>query len=167
MNSSSALRQVGALSVLIPLSFSPSIATAQTNLPIVISGSVELNFGTISAGGGGSVIVSTAGARSVTGTVVDISGGGLETNGVFSISGSTGVMIDLSVTAPDFTVSNGAGGIMTVDSFNIVVPGGGRTATVTLATSPQNFPLGATLRVSSGQAAGTYTGDYVLSANYQ
>ena len=159
-------RKMSAFSIMVPLSFIPQPATAQT-LPLVVSAPVELNFGSVTAGGAGTVVISTTGTRSVTGGVTAVNSGGLESNGVFSISGSTGFAIDLSITATSFTVSNGGGGVMNVDSFQMIAPAGGRTATVTLATNPETFPLGATLNVGAGQAEGTYIGDYMLSANYQ
>lgn len=153
------------VAALVPLSLSPFPANAM--LSIVVSGTIDLNFGSVTAGAtGGTVTISTAGARSNTGSVGLIGGAGLETNAILSISGSTGVLIDVSMTVAAFTVDDaGAGAPMSVNAFDI--NGGGSNVSVTLATNPATFPLGATLTVAAGQAAGAYSGTYTVSANYQ
>jgi hypothetical protein len=154
------------LTALVPLTVLPQHAHAA--LTIILSATQVLNFGTITeSGAGGTVTISTGGARSTTGSVSAITGSGLESNGIFTIAASTGVPIDLSVTAVGFTVSNGGGSNMLVNGINLVLPAGGTTETITLATSPDTFPVGATMNVSPSQAAGSYTGAMVLNANYQ
>lgn len=161
---SGAVSKFGMLASVLPVGLSAHHVHAQTTLPIIIVPVEELNFGTMTAGAGGSVEITTAGTRNPTG-VFPFSGG-LETNGSFSISGSTGVIINLSITSPTFTVSNGGGDTMNVDTFNIVTAAGGRTEPITLTSSTETFPVGATLRVSSGQAEGVYIGQYTLMATY-
>jgi hypothetical protein len=152
--------------VLIPLSILPGLAMAA--LPISVSASVALNFGTLTDGGaGGTVVVNTAGVRTTTGSVSAISGGGLVAQGVFNVSGSTGVAMDVSVTAPTVNVSNGGGATMSVNVFNLVTNAGGANNTITLIAGTNTFPLGATLNVGGGQAAGTYVGNYTLNVIYQ
>ena len=154
-----------AAAVLIPLSIAPRQAMAA--LSILVSVSVELHFGTLTdTGAGGTAVINTAGARSVTGSVSGIAGAGLESNGVFNVSGSTGVAIDVSMTAPTFVVSNG-GDNMNVNNFHLVTNAGGIHETITLGAGSNTYPLGATLNVGAAQAAGTYTGTYTLSVNYQ
>lgn len=150
---------------LVPLTVAPQAVNAQVS--IIVSGTVDLNFGSVTAGAtGGTVTISTAGARTRTGSVTLLAGAGLESAGVLSISGSTGVLIDVSMTAGGFTVDDaGAGVPMTVNAFDI--DGGGATVSVTLSTNPATFPLGATLTVAAGQAAGVYSGAYTVNANYQ
>ena len=160
------LKGAGLLATIIPLTLTPQPAKAQ--LTIFVSGTVDLNFGTMTeTGAGGTMVVNTAGARSPTGAVTAITGGGLESQAVLSISGSTGLAIDVSMTAPSFTVSNGLGNTMIVNNFNIETNGGGATRTLTLVANPSTFPLGATLNVAGGQAEGTYIGNYTINANYQ
>ena len=154
------------LAGLIPLSFVPQYANAA--LTIVVSGTDALHFGTITeSGAGGTVVVSTAGGRSVTGSVSPVVGAGLQSNGVFQVAASTGAAITLSVTSPAFTVSNGGGGVMSVNNFNVVLPAGGTSEVITLAVSPTTYPIGGTLNVGAGQAAGSYVGTIILNAMYQ
>ncbi|MCI5060769.1 MAG: DUF4402 domain-containing protein [Alphaproteobacteria bacterium] len=158
-------RQAVLASVLIPLGFSPNPAHA--TLTIVVSGTVDLHFGSMTeSGAGGTMAIDTAGTRTAGGGVTAIAGSGLHSQGVLSIAGSTGVAIDVSMTAATFTVDDGgAGAPMNVNGFDI--NGGGATVTVTLAANPSTFPLGATLNVNAAQVAGSYSGTYTVSANYQ
>lgn len=158
------MNKIGLMSVLIPLSFLPNNASAM--LTIAITASVELNFGTLDVAGAGTAVMNTSNGRTVTGGVSAVTGAGLESSGVLSISGSTGLAIDLSMTSPAFSVTNG-GDSMSVNNFNLVTNAGGATQTVTLTSNPTNFPFGATLNVGSGQAAGAYTGNFTVNANYQ
>ena len=151
--------------VLVPLSFSAQKVWAQVT--IVAGSSAILNFGSMSAGAaGGTVVINTAGARSTTGSVVGVTGAGLISQGVFYVNGSTGLPIDITVTSPAFTLTNG-GDTMTVNNFNLLTNAGGNSGTITLAANPTTFPIGATLNVGPAQAAGTYTGSYTINVNYQ
>jgi hypothetical protein len=152
--------------VLIPLSIMPRQAMAA--LTILVSVSVELNFGTLTDGGaGGTAVVDTAGARTTTGSATAITGAGIESQGIFNVSGSTGLAMDVSLTSPTITVTNGGGGSMAVNAFNLVTNAAGSNNTITLVAGSNTFPLGATLAVGAGQAAGTYIGNYTLNVNYQ
>lgn len=160
------LKGAGVMAVIIPLSIVPQ--PAQAALSIVISGTVDLNFGTMSeTGAGGTMVMDTVGIRTPTGAVTAVTGGGLSSEGIFSLSGSTGLAIDVSMTAASFTVSDGGANTMTVNNFNLLTNAGGATVTITLAANPSTFPMGATLNVGGGQVDGTYIGNYTMNANYQ
>ncbi len=149
----------------IPLTVVPSVAQAM--ITIAVSSTSALHFGTFSAGTtGGTVSISTVGVRTKTGSVTLLAGAGLETQGILSISGSTGVLIDVSMTAATFSVT-GPGPAMNVGTFDI--NGGGSSVSVTLTTNPASFPLGATITVAAapGQTDGVYSGTYTVMANYQ
>ena len=148
---------------LIPVTVAPQLALAATPITIVVSASQDLNFGTITAGtAGGTVVINTLGARSVTGTVTAVTGAGLEGQGTFNVSGSTGLAMD----ATSFTISNGTDS-MAVDNFNLLTNAGGTAGTITLVATSSTFPLGGTLNVGVGQANGTYTGTYTINVSYQ
>ncbi|MCA0909269.1 DUF4402 domain-containing protein [Qipengyuania gaetbuli] len=133
-------------------------ANARIVAPIAIthdSGSA-LDFGTMTAGTGGTVVVTPAGAGSKTGDVI-------------LIAGSTNA-------ADSFTVTGEAN-----RGFAIVVTGGSVTSgtnsmtfTTSLASNSGNlgaggstqFSVGGTLTVGSGQAAGSYTGSYGATVTY-
>ncbi|MEM9470198.1 MAG: DUF4402 domain-containing protein [Pseudomonadota bacterium] len=151
--------------VLLPLTFLPQPAHAM--ITIAISATEVLHFGSFAVNGTGAITINTAGARSSTGGITLIPGGGLESQGAVSISGSTGLAIDLSMVGTSFVISNGAD-TMTVNNFNVVSDGGGVSETITLTTTPQTFAIGARLNVTNpAQPDGTYIGNYNISANYQ
>ena len=139
---------------------------AQPLVTIIVSATLDLNFGTLSAGaGGGTLTVPIAGARTSTGTVIPLAGAGLESPASISISASTGESVVVSMDMVTYSVDYpGAGSPMNVGAFDI--DGGGATATVTIATNPVTIPLGATLTVGAGQSEGIYSGSYVVNANY-
>lgn len=155
------------LSVMVPLSLSP-LGVAAMTLPVVLNVSEDLVFGTIFETGAGTVEILSDGTRNVSGGVQTISGAGIASQGILTLAGSTGLSIEISVTATSFTMTNGTD-TMTVSDFHLVTNSGGPSATITIpgATNPRNFNVGATLSVSAGQAEGAYSGDFVIVANYQ
>lgn len=141
---------------------------AMAQATIFVSGTQTLHFGSFAVGPiGGTVTVNpTNGARTFTGGVTLVSGAGLERNGVISLSGSTSLAISLSMANSMFNISNGADN-MVINDFRFNTPAGASSTVITLATSTQTIPLGGTINVSGNQAAGTYTGNYTVNANYQ
>ena len=129
-------------------------------LQITHNTGAALNFGSFTAGTGGTVSVTSAGVASATGDV------GL-------VTGST-------PTADAFTVvgtPNRAFGIV-ASSSNTVSTGGANPATMPFTVSAANsasltaggtfaLAVGGTLTVGSGQAAGAYTGTYTVTVTYQ
>jgi len=149
------------------LPFTLMAQPAKAMLTITVTATQDLNFGTLTATGAGTARIDTAGGRTVTGGVTAIAGAGFETQSVIAITGSTGLPIDVSMTAPAFTVNNGAGDTMTVNSFQIETAAGGSAQTITLGATSSTFPIGGTLNVGASQAEGTYTGVFTFTANYQ
>ena len=136
--------------------------------PIVITGSVDMQFGSMTeAGAGGTMTLDTANVRVGAAGVTAVGGAAPFLSGVLSVSGATGVPIVISMNAATFTVDDaGTGVAMNVDLFNIRTNGGGATQTVTMTASPTTYPIGGRLSVGAAQVAGTYTGTYVVNANY-
>lgn len=130
-------------------------ANATVLTPITISATTPLNFGTLSANAtGGTVAITAAGARTVSGTVVvtpaafsaavfTVLGTGSAT---FGITYPTGV----SVAGPGTAM----GVVLTGASFG------------TLSGGSLAFPVGGTLTVGANQAAGAYTGSYIMTVEY-
>lgn len=142
--------------------------TAIILTPIAVTAPTDLHFGSITVtAAAGTVVIDTAGGRTVTGGVSEVVGTGSESEAVISVSAGTGINIVLSMAAASFTVTNGLLDTMAVDTFNIRTAAGGATQTVTLTASPGTFPIGGTLNVGAGQATGTYTGNFTVNANYQ
>ena len=154
-----------AVIAMVPLTLCPLEAKAQ--LSIVVSGTVDLNFGDLSPNAtGGTVTITPGGARTKTGSVILLPGAGLESPATLSMSGSTGVIVEVKVLTPTFTIDDpGLGVPMSVNNFDI--NNGGSSITITLTTNPGTFPMGATLTVPAGQAQGVYSGTYTIDAVYQ
>lgn len=125
--------------------------------PIAISETQALNFGNISpTGTAGTVAISTTGTR--TNSNVDLLGGS-PTQAIFAVTGAGNA--SFSVSLPSSVTLTGPETI-TVDTF--VHDAGGSPA---LSSGTATVNVGATLNVGASQAAGTYTGTYNISVNYQ
>lgn len=134
-------------------------APAQT-----LSNTGALSFGSFTAGAGGSVTVSPAGARSKSGSVILVNQGGSAAAAQFTVSGTSNALYDITLPA-DGTVflSDGAAGSMAVNGFTSspsvsgMLSGGGT----------QTLTVGATLSVGNAQTPGSYSGSFNVTVNYQ
>lgn len=142
--------------------FTAVLASNAWGAVIGITSSQPLVFGKFVAGTGGSIIVSTSGARSPTGNVVLLSSGS-GSAAQFNITGDASVTYAITLPA-DNTVSltDNSSHTMGVTSFisDPAVTGtlsGGGTATLT---------VGATLVVNNAQVTGEYSGSFDVTVNY-
>ncbi len=147
-----------------PLGLFPAYGYAQS-IPVTITASEDLNFGSFIPNAGGAVTVSTAGGRSSSGSVTLIGANGLEREGLLAITGSPSFPIDVSMTSSSFNMSNG-GSMMAVNNFDLG-GGPGNPIVISLAGGSDVIPVGATLTVGGSQASGSYTGIFTVNANYQ
>jgi hypothetical protein len=137
-------------------------ATALVIEPLEITEDVVMNFGTVSGGTAvGTVILTTAGARSVSGDAQVIAGApGLA--GSFSISGEPSHAYTATITGP--AVLSGAGDDMNVDTFTQE-----NAATLSVGGA-DTLLVGGTLNIGASQAAGLYSTaggtPYVVTVNY-
>ncbi len=156
------------LSACIPLTIVPVSAIAAT-FPIAVSTSTNIAFGTLDPGvSGGQFRVRPDGSSAPLGGSTVTSLGPLAVQpGQISLAGSTGVAIDLSIATATVVLNGNAGGAMNVNDFNIRTNAGGLAETITLTSTTDTFPVGATLTVSAGQTPGAYTGTFTLNASYQ
>lgn len=138
-----------------------SSATVVT--PIAITANATLDFGTVVAGAtAGTVVMSTAGARSVTGGTT-LSSKNAGAAGTFDVTGQASTTYAITLPA-SISISDGAAtpNTMTVDTFT-----SNPASTGTLSTGgAQTISVGATLSVSGSQVAGTYTGTYDVTVAY-
>lgn len=132
----------------------------------------DLNFGTFSVTGAGTVVVSPAGAATTWGGGVNEIGTPADQDAVVSIKASKGYPIAISAPAAPVTIANGATN-MNVDTFMVNEAAGmnafasGQAVTATLTANTATFNIGATLHVGAAQPAGTYTGSFTVTASYQ
>ncbi len=157
-----------AFAVMVPLTCVAPLGVNAQTLPIVVSGTVDLNFGSFFlAGAGGTLVMDTLDTRSTTGGVSTIAGAGLEESGQIAIIASTGFIVTISITATNYNLTNAGGDTLVVNSFNLDTNAGGRIITKSVVSNPTIVPLGATLNVPGGSPDGTYTGSYDINVIYQ
>jgi hypothetical protein len=130
-----------------------------------------LDFGNVVRGTtAGTVTVAPDGTRTKTGGVTLANGGGHKAAS-FAGMGSNNQRVDISLGANSILIT-GPGAPMRVHTFVV-----GSTPTAILTTTPLRFrinsatgifafPVGATLDVGANQAAGKYTGVWIINLNY-
>ncbi|MBU5611999.1 DUF4402 domain-containing protein [Geomonas azotofigens] len=144
----------------------PTSASATVVVPITIGTVTDLNFGKFVSGGtGGTVVVSTTGAQSVTGGVTSTATmATTATAGNFNISGENGS--SYSVTVPStVTLSGGGGPNMTMDTL-VTTINGAAASSGTFGVAADVLKIGATLTVGASQGAGLYSGTFNLVVDY-
>lgn len=145
---------------------STASATASATILTAISltKTVDMNFGNVSvqAGSGGTVILSPAGARSVTGGVSLPATAGTVTAASFTVGGEGSYTYSITLPATAHTIASGANS-MTVTAFTSNPSGTG-----TLSSGSQTLTVGGTLNVAAGQTNGIYTSEtgFNVTVNY-
>lgn len=137
-------------------------ATAEVITPITISKTADLRFGKFAAGTGGTVVISTAGARSATGAVV-LSAGNVGGAASFTVSGDANATYAITLPGSAATITRVSGTeTMSVGTFT-----SNPAATGTLsAGGSETLNVGGTLTVASAQVVGSYTGTFDVSVEY-
>jgi len=133
-------------------------ANASVVQAIEITENTQMSFGTIaSTGTAGTVVLAPAGGTTAT-NVTELAGG-TAAAAQFTVSGGDSAAYTLTLPTST-TLSNGSE-TMAVSSFT-------ENATETLnGSGSETFNVGATLAVGAAQAAGTYSGTYTVTVNYQ
>ncbi len=132
-------------------------AKARVLAAVTLSQTADLNFGTIVPGTTASTVVVNSGGGSICGAGLSCLIAGAA--GGFNVGGTTGETVALTSDATA-SLSNGTGGTMNVTGLSL------SNATLVLAGG-DTFTVGGTLNVGAAQAAGSYTGSFNVSANYQ
>jgi hydroxyethylthiazole kinase-like sugar kinase family protein len=134
-------------------------ASATVVAPIVLThtAGAALNFGKITVGAGGTVVVASGGAGSVTGDVGFVPG---STNAAdqFSLTGDNSR--NFGITTTGGTITNGS---KTMTFITAASSGSGTTST----TGTYSFTVGGTLTVTGTETPGSYTGTYNATVTYQ
>ena len=140
-------------------------ATAEILQSLTLTADSALDFGQIAANTGGTVTVHGDSTVAQTGAVI---WSGTRKPAGFTVTGSKGASV--IVTLPSAPSTLYLGGVttstnkMTLDSFD-VDPVGGMQLDAT--TGKALFSVGGRLTVGSAQAAGVYSGSFVVSVEYQ
>jgi len=119
--------------------------------PIAIANAGNMNFGNIAvSASAGTVVLSPASVRSITGGVTLPAVTGTVTAAAFTVTGLGSSTYSIQLPA-SYTITSG-GNSMTVNAFTSTPSGTG-----TLSGGTQTIQVGATLNVAASQAAGSYT----------
>lgn len=139
-----------------------------------ISTSQNLSFGTFTPGGGGTVVVSPAGARTATGGVTLFTAAQFSQPAAASyiVANPSNGVSSFTITLPASSViltRTGGTATMSVGTFTsnpVTGQGTNKKGFGQLAGGSGNFTVGATLTVGASQAAGTYTGTYSVTVAF-
>jgi hypothetical protein len=139
-------------------------ATATIVTPISITKTVDMNFGNLAVqtATGGTVVLTPAGVRSVTGGVTMPAVFGTVTAATFTVNGQGTYTYAITLPAAATTLTSGAN-TMTATTFT-----SNPSATGVLAAGTQTLNVGATLNVAAAQAAGLYVSGtpFSVTVNY-
>ena len=134
------------------------VANATVLVPIAITAPKALNFGTFAPGTvAGSVVVTSAGARSATNALLSTSVAG--DFGRFTV---TGANLTFAITAPTTVTLALAGAPSMIATLSGIGTSG------TIAGGTVNIDFGGSLAVAAAatQTAGAYTGSFVMQVEY-
>lgn len=133
--------------------------------PITITKSADLAFGKFAAGTGGTVTVSTSGARTVSGAVTGMSS--TTTAAKFDVAGETGATYTITLSGTTvLTSGTDTMAFVAISDLTGANATSGGVTNGTLTAGAQSIYVGGTLTVASGQAPGTYTGNVIASVDY-
>jgi hypothetical protein len=152
-----------------------SVMAASTNAtstgvvvtPIAITKAADLSFGSFAAGGTiGTVTVTPAGVRSVSGGVV--AAGGTATAAKFDVTGQAGLTYTISMTGTSANLTSGGNNIpyTVISDVSASAITTGIATSGTLTAGAQSIYVGGSLAVAVNQPAGTYTGTVAVDVNY-
>ena len=142
-------------------------ATASSTIvtPIGITKTVDMNFGNVAINSttAGTVVLAPAGTRTSTGGVTLPATAGTVAAAEFNVTGANNYTFSITLPSTSHEIKSGSN-TMSVTNFTSTP-----TPTGTLsATGSATVKVGATLNVSAGQAAGTYTSvtPFEVTVNY-
>lgn len=132
-------------------------ATATIQAPLTISKTVDMNFGTMAATSGGTVVLASDNSVTPSAGVTHL--GGTTTAASFTVTGISGATYSLTIPGT-ITLTSGSN-TMTVNPIT-------NTSTGNLTGGSETILVGGTLNVGAAQPAGVYTNttDLTLEVNY-
>ena len=153
-----AIGLAGALQSSVQAARTPADAFATVALALTIVKNADMQFGTISESGAGTVVLATDGSRTTTGSAsILASGPGAAAD--FLVTGQPSATYSITLPANGTVSLTGPGAPMAVIDF--MDDAGG-----TLVGGSDTFNVGATLNVGAAQAADTYSGTFDVTVNY-
>ena len=142
-------------------------ATASSTIvtPIGITKTVDMNFGNVAINSttAGTVVLAPAGTRTSTGGVTLPATAGTVAAAEFNVTGANNYTFSITLPSTSHEIKSGSN-TMSVTGFTSTPTPNGTLS----ATGSATVKVGATLNVSAGQAAGTYTSvtPFEVTVNY-
>jgi len=140
---------------------SDASATARILRPLQLTSTQSLDLGTIVLTGTGAysatVSIDRDGNFDCDGTNTNVVCSGAPKQAKYNVSGTQGQ--DLTIAADDVTLNGSNGGTLTLTPDF--------AATVTLVDADLEFGVGGSITVADTTTDGVYTGDFVVTADYQ
>lgn len=136
--------------------------------PISLTKTSDMKFGTVvrPPTGSGTVVLTTAGVRSVTGGVGAVTAGDAPVAATFSVAGEGGQSVSITVPAT-ITMISGADSLTVTTSNNLTGSPSAQTLSNALGSvGSLAFSIGGSVPISSTQATGAYVGSFTVSAAY-
>lgn len=151
-------------------------ATASVITPLTIGKVADLNFGRFAPGGAaGTVTVSTSGSRTASGAILSTIGS-TPTAAKFDVGGDNNATFTINYSATTITLSDATPApntkTMTLNLASEAAAtatnktSGTATSGTLSASGAQSIFVGGTLDVGATQAAGTYTGSFTVTVQY-
>jgi len=141
-----------------------SNASATIVGPIGITNTTAMNFGNVAVSAvAGTVVMTPAGVRSITGGCTLPAITGSPAAAAFSVTGAANYTYAITLPGAATTITSG-GNTMTVDAWSSTPNGAGTLS----AGGSQTLTVGATLNVAGSQPAGTYVSGtpFTVTVNY-
>lgn len=134
-------------------------ATAEVDIlaPVTLTQTAGLDFGVVAAGAAAGTVTLPNSSDTRT-CSVGLACVGSAQRGAFAVTGASTYTIAITVAASTTLTGAGAPMVLALNSG---------AASVVATGLPQTFFVGGTLTVGAAQTAGTYTGTYNVSADYQ
>lgn len=132
--------------------------------PITIVDAQNLNFGSFSAGTGGTVVLTTGGVGSKTGDVVLT--GGTRAAARFTVSGQADASFSIGVADNNLTHTDTVTTMALVTTHDLDGASQNSPASGTLTLGTQTLYVGGTLTVGNAQTVGVYSGTITATVNY-
>ena len=142
-------------------------ATASSTIvtPIGITKTVDMNFGNVAINSTtpGTVVLAPTGTRTPTGGVTLPATAGTVAAAEFNVTGANNYTFSITLPSTSHEIKSGSNTMSVTDFTSTPTP----TGTLS-ATGSATVKVGATLNVSAGQAAGTYTSvtPFEVTVNY-
>ncbi len=126
---------------------------------ITVAKSADLNFGRVlPATSASTVVVAENGGRTCGANLRCF---GATTAAGFTVTGTAGETVSVTIANPRVTLTNGSAG----QTMVVTIATG--TTSLVLIGGTGTFRVGGTLNVGANQAPGTYSGQFTVSVNYQ